>query len=149
MAAFAFAAALAIAGGWSPLSPVNSAIASWSPRALMVAMASSFSTSVASGLNSRMAARASVKASMAALTVSFFRASSTSGSMASSWVLNTDCAAWIRLAGSGDSSVSPPSAASTVRRRRLLRRTAAALSGTLSTAVPVAASMTLPSGWVT
>ena len=29
---------------------INSAIASWSPRALTVAMASSFSTSVASGL---------------------------------------------------------------------------------------------------
>ena len=115
----------------------------------MVAMASSFSASVASGLNSRMAARASVKASLAALTVSFFSASSTSGSMASSWVLNTDWAAWIRLAGSGDSSVSPPNAASTVRRRRLLRRTAAAAAGRLATDSAVAASMILPSGWVT
>ena len=67
MAAVAFAAALAIAAGWSPVSPVSSASASWSPRALMVAMASSFSASVASGLNSRMAARASVKASLARL----------------------------------------------------------------------------------
>ena len=54
----------------------------------------------------------------------------------------------IRLAGSGDISVRPPSAASTVRRRRLLSRTAAAPSGSLSTAAPVAASMILPSGWV-
>ena len=67
----------------------------------------------------------------------------------SSWLLSTDCAAAIRLAGSGDNSVRPPSAASTVRRRRLLRRTAAALSGSLSTAAPVAASMTLPSAPVT
>ena len=63
----------------------------------------------------------------------------------SSWLLNTDCAAAMRLAGSGDSSVRPPRAASTVRRRRLLRRTAAAPSGSLSTAAPVAASMILPS----
>ena len=55
----------------------------------------------------------------------------------------------MRLAGSGDASVRPPSAASTVRRRRLLRRTAAALSGSLSTAAPVAASMILPSAPVT
>src|SRR2546421_269695 len=115
----------------------------------MVAMASSFSTSVASGLNSRMAARASVKASFAALLVSLASAPSTTGSMASSWVLKTDCAAWMRLAGSGDSRVKPPRAASTVRRRRLLSRTAAAPSGSLSTAAPVAASMILPSGSVT
>jgi hypothetical protein len=67
----------------------------------------------------------------------------------SSWLLKTDCAAAMRLAGSGDARVRPPSAASTVRRRRLLRRTAAALSGSLSTAAPVAASMTLPSAPVT
>ena len=66
MAAVALAAALAIAGDCSPLRPVRSANASWSPRALMVAMASSFSTSVASGLNSRIAARASLNASFAA-----------------------------------------------------------------------------------
>src|SRR5260221_2491413 len=96
-----------------------------------------------------MAARASVNAAFAALLVSFASAPSITGSMVSSWVLNTDCAAAIRLAGSGDSKVSPPRAASTVRRRRLLRRTAAALSGSLSTAAPVAASMTLPSVPVT
>ena len=41
--------------------------ASWSPRALMTAMASSFSASVASDLNSRIAARASVNACFARL----------------------------------------------------------------------------------
>jgi len=50
----------------------------------------------------------------------------------------------IRLAGSGDSRSGrrgqPPRCA-----QRLLRRTAAALSGNLSTAAPVAASMILPS----
>ena len=92
-----------------------------------------------------MAARASVKAALAALLVSLASAPSMTASALSSWLLNTDCAAAIRLAGSGDSSVRPPSAASTVRRRRLLRRTAAAPSGSLSTAAPVAASMILPS----
>ena len=71
----------------------------------MVAMASSFSASVASGLNSRIAARASENASLAPLLVSFCSALSIAGSMVSSWVLNTDCAAWMRLAGSGDCSV--------------------------------------------
>ena len=96
-----------------------------------------------------MAARASVKACLAALLVSLASASSITGKAFSSWLLNTDCAAAIRLAGSGDSSVKPPSAASTVRRRRLLRRTAAAPSGSLSTAAPVEASMILPSAPVT
>ena len=96
-----------------------------------------------------MAARASVKACLAALLVSLASAPSITGSAVSSWLLNTDCAAAMRLAGSGDSSVRPPSAASTVRRRRLLRRTAAAPSGSLSTAAPVAASMILPSAPVT
>jgi len=58
--------------------------------------------------------------------------------MVSSWVLKTDCAAWISLEGVGRRSVKLPSAASTVRRRRLLRRTAAALSGMLTTGAPVA-----------
>src|SRR5712692_6153166 len=80
----------------------------------MVAMASSFSASVASSLNNRIAARASVKASFAALLVSFCSAPSITGSMVSSWVLKTDCAAWTRLAGSGDNSVKPPSAAQAV-----------------------------------
>lgn len=38
----------------------------------------------------------------------------------------------MRLAGSGDSNVNPPSAASTVRRRRLLRRTATAPDGAVA-----------------
>jgi hypothetical protein len=59
--------------------------------------------------------------------------------------LKTDCAAVMRVAASGESSVRPPSAASIVRRRRLLRLTALALSGMLSTAAPVAASIALPS----
>ena len=63
--------------------------------------------------------------------------------------LKTDCAAAIRLAGSGDSRVRPPRAASTTRRSLLLSRTAAAPSGKLATAAPVAASTILPSGWVT
>src|SRR5439155_220713 len=104
-----------------------------------VAMASSFSASVASCLNNRIAARASLNASLAPLLVSFWSAPSITGSMVSSWVLKTDCAAWIRLAGSGDSSVKPPRAASTVRRRRLLRRTAAALAGMLATGADIAA----------
>ena len=91
----------------------------------------------------------SVKAAFTALLVSLASASSMVASALSSWLLNTDCAAAMRLAGSGDSSVKPPSAASTVRRRRLLRRTAAALSGSLSTAAPEVASMILPSTPVT
>ena len=93
-----------------------------------------------------MAARASVKAALTALLVSLASAASIDGQrVLRRGVLNTDCAAAMRLAGSGDSSVRPPSAASTVRRRRLLRRTAAAPSGSLATAAPVAASMSLPS----
>ncbi len=111
-------------------------------------MASSLSASLASDLNSRIAARASVKAALAFLLVSLASASSIAGNAASSCVLKTPCAAAIRLAGSGEASVRLPSAASTVRRRRLLSRTTAALSGNLSTAAPVAASMILPSGWV-
>ena len=95
-----------------------------------------------------MAARASAKACLIGLTLSLASALSTVGSRFSSWLLNTDCAAARRLAGSGDSSVRPPSAASTVRRRRLLSRTAAALSGSLSTAAPVVASTILPSACV-
>src|SRR5437868_14212818 len=71
------------------------------------------------------------------------------GRNASSWDLKTDCAAAIRLAGSGDNNVNPPSAASTVRRRRLLSRTALALPGTLATGAPAAASIDLPSVAVT
>ena len=96
-----------------------------------------------------MAARASAKADFAALLVSFASAPSMTGSAASSWLLNTDCAAAMRLAGSGDSRVRLPRAASTVRRRRLLRRTAAAPAGRLATAAPVAASTILPSAPVT
>src|SRR5882757_4869035 len=148
IAEIAEAAALATSGGWSLPRPVSIARASWSPRALTTATASSLSLSVASDLNRMMAARASAKACLIDLLLSLPSALSTVGSRFSSWLLNTDCAADSRLAGSGDNSVRPPSAASTVRRRRLLRRTAAALSGSLSTAAPVAASMILPSAWV-
>ena len=48
--AIALAAARATLGGTSLGRPVSSAIASWSPFALTTATASSFSTSVASGL---------------------------------------------------------------------------------------------------
>ena len=149
IAAIALAAACATAGGWSAPRSVNIASASWSPRALTVAMASSFSASVASSLNSTIAARASLKACFASLFFSFCNAASIAGSRLSSWFLKTDCAAWIRLSGSGDCSVSAPSAASTPRRSLLLTRTAAALSGMLVSGAPVAASMILPSGWVT
>ena len=85
IAEVAAAAACAIIGGCSPLRPVSSASASWSPRARMMAMASSFSASVASSLNNRIAARASENASLASLLVSFASAPSIAGSMASSW----------------------------------------------------------------
>src|SRR5579872_1080423 len=78
-----------------------------------------------------IAARASAKATLAALLVSFDSALSMTGSALSSCPLKTDCAAAMRLAGSGDISVRLPTAASTVRRSRLLRRTGAALSGSL------------------
>ena len=84
-----------------PLNPVSSANASWSPRALMMVMASSLSASVASSLNSRIAARASEKARLAPLLVSLASAASIAGSIASSWVLKTDCAASMRLGGIG------------------------------------------------
>src|SRR5262245_49364093 len=137
--------AFATSGGWSAPRLVSSAIASWSPSALMTAMASSLSTSEASGLNSRIAARASVSAALASLLVSFASASSTVDSAASSCDLNTDCAAAMRFPGSGDISVRLPIAASTERRRRLLSRTSVAPSGNLSTAAPVAASTILSS----
>ncbi len=86
-------------------------------------MASIFCSSVASSLNSRIAPRALLRACLASLLVSFFSALSISGSIASSWVLNTDCAASMRLSLSGEDSVRPPSAASTARRRWLLIRT--------------------------
>src|SRR6478736_5743570 len=85
--------------------PVSSAIASWSPRALRVATASSFSTSVASDLNSRIAARASPSAALTDLLVSLASAASTGSSAVSSCDLKTDCAAWRRVPTSGDWSV--------------------------------------------
>ena len=115
----------------------------------MVATASSFCTSVASGLNSRIAARASPSAALTDLLVSLASAPSTGSSAVSSCDLKTDCAAWSRAPRSGDCSVRLPIAASTLRRRRLLRRTALALSGTLATGSPVAASIDLPSVPVT
>ena len=93
-----------------------------------------------------MAARASAKAAFTALLASFASASSMTGSAFSSCDLKTDCAAAMRLAGSGDSSVRLPNAAATERRKRLLRRTASAPSGSLSTAAPVAASTDLAIG---
>ncbi len=68
-------------------------------------MASSLSASLASGWNSMMAARASANACLRRRSVSLASALSSAGSSAASCDLNTDCAAAMRLAGSGDSSV--------------------------------------------
>ena len=70
-----------------------------------MAIASILAASLASGWNSTMAARAEAKASLAAALVSFCSALSMAGRSTGSWVLNTDCAASVRLAGSGDSRV--------------------------------------------
>ena len=122
----------------------SNASASWSPRWRITPIASTFSVSLASGLNRMTAACASTSARRTFGLVSFLIAATRVSSAFGSLDLNTARAASRRRAGSGDIRVRPPIAASMARRTRLLTRTGERSPGTEAAGLPVAASRTAP-----
>ncbi len=119
----------------------RSAKASWSPRSRITATASRLSASLASGMNSRTAARASIKASLTVGSVSLAIAASSAGRALASFDLKTARAASSLRDGLAACRVRPPTAASIERRSRLLMRTGwRSGGGSPAMGLPVAAS---------
>ncbi len=116
------AAAFTASGRSRAASEPSSALASWSPRASITAMAATMSASAALVEDRSEAARACSSRRRTRSSVSALMAASSASNWSGSRLLNTFSAAASRWAGSGLIRVSAPSAARMVRRSALLMR---------------------------